>query len=435
MQLRILSPLKQLCMIMKRFGLLFYLKKPRGYSSGDRPIYMRITVDGMVTELSLQRSCDPAAWDARAYRATGKTEPVRALNAYLNTVQAKVYEAKLLLIQAGHPVTAENIKNQVLGRKIVSGERPRMIMEIFAYHNQQMAALVGKEFAVGTLERYETSLRHTRSFLAWKFKVPDLDIRKLDFEFIADYEFWLKSVRHCDHNTTMKYLSNFRKIVNRCIQNGWLARNPFAGFKMTKREVERQALTQEQLDAISNKLFVSERLTQVRDIFLFCCYTGLAYADIQKLRRSEIVTGIDGEKWIYTKRQKTDSPFHIPILPPALEIMQRYANHPKAVTGDLVLPVLSNQKMNGYLKEIADVCSITQNPTFHIARHTFATTVTLSNGVPIETVSKMLGHRNLRTTQHYAKILDRKISQDMQLLKNKWHLAPPKAAGQEKKSG
>jgi site-specific recombinase XerD len=422
-------------MIMKRFGLLFYLKKPRGYSSGDRPIYMRITVDGIVTELSLQRSCDPASWDARAYRATGKTEPVRALNAYLNTVQAKVYEAKLLLIQAGHPVTAENIKNQVLGREIVSGERPRMIMEIFAYHNQQMAALVGKEFAAGTLERYETSLKHTRSFLEWKFKVPDLDIRKLDFEFIADYEFWLKSVRRCDHNTTMKYLSNFRKIVNRCIQNGWISRNPFTGFKMTKREVERQALTQEQLDAISNKIFVAERLTQVRDIFLFCCYTGLAYADIQKLRRSEIVTGIDGEKWIYTKRQKTESPFHIPILPPALEIMQRYANHPQVVTGDRVLPVLSNQKMNGYLKEIADVCGITQNLTFHIARHTFATTVTLSNGVPIETVSKMLGHRNLRTTQHYAKILDRKISQDMQLLKNKWQPALPKDAVQEKKSG
>jgi integrase len=336
-------------MIMKRFGLLFYLKKPRGYSSGDRPIYMRITVDGMVTELSLQRSCDPACWDARAYRATGKSEPVRALNAYLSTVQAKVYEAKLLLIQAGHPVTAENIKNQVLGREIVSGERPRMIMEIFAYHNQQMAALVGKEFAAGTLERYKTSLKHTRSFLEWKFKVSDLDIRKLDFEFIADYEFWLKSIRHCDHNTTMKYLSNFRKIVNRCLQNGWLSRNPFTGFKMTKREVERQALTQEQLDAISNKIFAAERLTQVRDIFLFCCYTGLAYADIRKLRRSEIVTGIDGEKWIYTKRQKTDSPFHIPILPPAMEIMQRYADHPQAVTGDRVLPVLSNQKMGNHI--------------------------------------------------------------------------------------
>jgi site-specific recombinase XerD len=435
MQFRILSPLKQLCMIMKRFGLLFYLKKPRGFTSGDRPIYMRITVDGSVTELSIQRSCDPVSWDAKVYRAIGKREPFRALNAYLDTLQAKVYEAKLQLIQAGHPVTAENIKNLVLGREIASEERPRMIMEIFTYHNQQMAALVGKEFAAGTLERMEPSLKHSRSFLEWKFKVPDLDIRKLDFEFIADYEFWLKSVRHCDHNTTMKYLSNFRKIVNRCLQNGWLLRDPFTGFKMTKREVERQALTQEQLEAISNKKFVSERLVQVRDIFLFCCYTGLAYADVQKLRRQEIMTGIDGEKWIYTKRQKTDSSSHIPILPAALEIMPRYADHPQAVSSDRVLPVLSNQKMNAYLKEIVDVCGIPQNLTFHIARHTFATTVTLSNGVPIETVSKMLGHRTLKTTQHYAKILDKKISQDMLALKDKLQPPPTMNAIEKKKSG
>jgi site-specific recombinase XerD len=433
MQLRISSPLKQLCMIMKRLGLLFYLKKPRGYTSGDRPIYLRITVDGTVTELSIQRSWDPASWNAKSYRANGKTASAKALNAYLDTLQAKVYEAKLQLIQNGNPVTAPNIKSLLLGQGIASVERPRMIMELFAYHNQQMAALVGKEFAPGTLERYETSLKHTRSFLEWNYKVSDLDIRKLDFEFITDYEFWLKTVRHCGHNSAIKYLSNFRKIVKRCIQNGWLPGDPFTGFKMTKREVERQALTQEQLEAISAKHFVSERLTQVRDIFLFSCYTGLAYADVQKLRRSDIVTGIDGEKWIYTKRQKTDSPFHIPILPPALEIMHRYADHPQAVNSDRVLPVLSNQKMNAYLKEIADVCGIPQDLTFHIARHTFATTVTLSNGVPIETVSKMLGHRNLTTTQHYAKILDRKISQDMQALKSKWKSEPKKVDHEEKK--
>lgn len=420
---------------MKRFGLLFYLKKPRGYTSGDRPIYLRVTVDGTVTELSIQRSWDPASWNTKAYRADGKTAATRALNTYLDTLQSKVYEAKLQLIQSGNPVTAQNIKCVLLGREIASLERPRMIMELFAYHNQQMAALVGKEFAPGTLERYETSLKHTRAFLEWKYKVSDLDIRKLDFEFITDYEFWLKTVRHCGHNSAIKYLNNFRKIVKRCIQNGWLPGDHFIGFKMTKREVERQALTQEQLEAIAAKHFVSERLGQVRDIFLFSCYTGLAYADVLKLRRSDIVTGIDGEKWIYTKRQKTDSPFHIPILPPALEIMHRYADHPQAINSDRVLPVLSNQKMNAYLKEIADVCGIHQHLTFHIARHTFATTVTLSNGVPIETVSKMLGHRNLKTTHHYAKILDRKISQDMQQLKNKWQTAPAKGAVDERNSG
>jgi integrase len=422
-------------MIMKRFGLLFYLKKPKGYTSGDRPIYMRITVDGMITELSIQRACDPALWNIKTYRAIGKQEQIRALNGYLDTLQAKVFEAKHQLIQSGKPVTAENIKNLVLGREMGFEKRPRMIMEIFRYHNEQMAALVGKEFAEGTLERYHTSFKHTRSFLEWKFKVSDWDIRKLDFEFITDYEFWLKSVRHCDHNSAMKYLSNFRKIINRCIRNGWLLRDPFLGFKMTKREVERNPLTEDQLNALKHKIFPAERLTQVRDIFLFCCYTGLAYADIQKLRRSEIVTGIDGEKWIFTKRQKTNSPSHIPILPAAMDILERYSDHPQVILKDRVLPVSSNQKMNAYLKEIADLCGIQQNLTFHIARHTFATTITLSNGVPIETVSKMLGHRNLKTTQHYAKILDRKISQDMLLLKEKLKLVPSIDAIQEKKSG
>ncbi len=255
--------------------------------------------------------------------------------------------------------------------------------------------------------------------MEWKYKVSDIDINKLDYEFITEYEFWLKSVRNCDHNTSMKYLSNFRKIVNRCLLKGWLHRNPFLGFKMTKREVERVVLTESELQALSTKQFTVERLNLVRDIFLFSCYTGLAYADVQKLKRSEIIIGVDGEKWVVSRRQKTDITAKIPLLPPALKIINYYTNHPQCLLQDRILPILSNQKMNAYLKEIADLCEIPKNLTFHIARHTFATTVTLSNGVPIETVSKMLGHRNLKTTQHYAKILDVKISEDMKRLKEK----------------
>ncbi|MFY7918741.1 MAG: site-specific integrase, partial [Chryseotalea sp.] len=175
----------------------------------------------------------------------------------------------------------------------------------------------------------------------------------------------------------------------------------------------------EELDSIIEKKFSIERLKQVRDIFIFCCYTGLAYADVQKLSRDEITTGIDGEKWIWTSRQKTDTATRIPLLPQALEIINRYKDEPSCLNKGRLLPVLSNQKMNGYLKEIADACGITKKMTFHTARHTFATTVTLSNGVPIETVSKMLGHRNLKTTQHYAKILDIKVGADMRVLRER----------------
>lgn len=293
-------------------------------------------------------------------------------------------------------------------------------MDIFKQHNEQMKALVNKEFSPLTLERYETSFRHTQEFMKWKYKIHDIDIKQLKYEFITDYEFWLKSERNCDHNTSIKYLSNFKKIVHICIKNGWLDRDPFVGFKMAKREVERPFLVQEELDKIINKKFLMPRLSQVRDIFIFCCYTGLAYADVEKLTREEITTGIDGEKWIWTSRQKTDSTTRIPLLPPALEILDRYEDDPQCVNKRRLLPVLSNQKMNNYLKEIADACDITKKMTFHTARHTFATTVTLTNGVPIETVSKMLGHRNLKTTQHYAKILDLKVSEDMKALRSKF---------------
>lgn len=271
-----------------------------------------------------------------------------------------------------------------------------------------------------TLERYETSLRHTQEFMKWKYKIDDIDIKGLKYEFITDYEFWLKSVRKCDHNTSMKYLSNFKKIVNICLKNGWLDRDPFYGFKMAKREIERPFLVEDELNRITNKIFLIPRLAQVRDIFVFCCYTGLAYADVEKLTREEITTGIDGEKWIWTSRQKTDSATRVPLLPPALEILDRYKDDLQCADKGRLLPVLTNQKMNSYLKEIADACGITKKMTFHTARHTFATTVTLTNGVPIETVSKMLGHRNLKTTQHYAKILDKKVSEDMGMLRKKY---------------
>jgi integrase len=402
-------------MIGKNFSLLFYLKKPKNYVSGNMPIYIRITVDGQIKEMTTSRKCIPEIWDQKSERAFGKSESIKELNNHLSVLKLKIFEARLLLIRDNKLVTAESVKNLLKGER----EKSKMILEVFKHHNEQMAALVNSEFSPATLERYKTSREHTRSFIKWKYGTDDIEIDKLDFEFVSDYEFWLKTVRKCNHNTSIKYIGNFKKIVNGCIRRGWLTKDPFLGFKMARREVERIALSKEGLQILSDKVFTYERLRQVRDIFLFCCFTGLAYADIKKLKRSEIALGIDGEKWIFTSRQKTETASRIPLLPSSLSIMEKYKNHVQCLNEDRLLPVLSNQKMNAYLKEIADVCSINKKFTFHIARHTFATTVTLTNGVPIETVSKMLGHKNLRTTQHYAKILDRKVSDDMQQLKNK----------------
>ena len=320
------------------------------------------------------------------------------------------------LIHRNEVLSIENFKSKLLG----SEERHRKLIPIFQDHNNKIKELVGKEYAAGTLERYTTSLKHTIEFMQWKYNVSDIDITKIDHAFITDYEFWLRSVRNCANNTAVKYIKNFHKIIKICLDNDWLEKNPFANYKSKVKEVERVFLTEKEIQSIIEKDFKIVRLSLVRDIFLFSCFTGLAYVDVKNLTKSHINYGIDGEKWIFTHRQKTESASKIPILPITQMIINKYENHPQSNNLNTLLPIRSNQKMNAYLKEIAAVCDIEKELTFHIARHTFATTVTLTNGVPIESVSKMLGHKNLRTTQHYAKVLDRKVSEDMKALKEKF---------------
>jgi site-specific recombinase XerD len=395
----------------------FYARQSRAKEDGQTPVYMRVKLGNEHFDTTTKIFINCANWSSKSGKMKGTTEEAKHINALLDAFRLKVFDYQRQFMTEGKSLTIDSIKNKWFG---IVTERPRMLLEIFEHHNKQMKELVEQEFSPLTLERYITSKKHTHEFIKWKYNVDDLNIKDLNYEFITDYEFWLKSVRKCDHNTTMKYLSNFKKIVNICLKNGWLPRNPFLGYKMAKREIERPFLTQEELSRISTKTFLAPRINQVRDIFLFSCYTGLAYSDVKKLSRTEISTGIDGEKWIFTHRQKTESATRLPLLPPAQEILDRYAEHPQCLNEGRLLPVLSNQKMNGYLKEIADMCGITKKMTTHTARHTFATTVTLTNGVPIETVSKMLGHKNLKTTQHYAKILDLKVSQDMSMLRTKF---------------
>lgn len=398
----------------KSISVKFFARKDRATDEGLVPVFMRIGIGekriNIVTKIHVKIN----EWSVEHSKLKTNTEEARRINKALEGFKFKAFDYQRELMTEGKEVTLENIKAKWYG---ISLEKETMLMQVFKDHNEQMKALIGQEFSPLTFERYETSFRHTQEFMRWKYKIDDIDVKKLNYEFISNYEFWLKSVRKCDHNTSVKYLSNFKKIVHICMKHGWLDKDPFVGFKMTKREVERPFLVEEELTRIFNEDFKMPRLRQVRDIFIFCCYTGLAYADVKKLTREEITTGIDGKKWIWTSRQKTETTTRVPLMARALEILERYKDDPQCVNQGRLLPVLSNQKMNNYLNEIADACSITKKMTFHTARHTFATTVTLSNGVPIETVSKMLGHRNLKTTQHYARILDLKVSEDMNNLR------------------
>lgn len=402
-----------------KVSILFYAKKAKANRNGLIPVYTRITVSGKRIELSTNRFIKSDQWSQEGNCMKGNSKEACSINKHLDLLRMQITDAEMELIHQKISVTVETLKNKLLG---VSEQR-RMLIPIFQDHNDKVEALVGQEYAPGTLERYKTSLKHTQEFLEWKFKVSDIEITEINHAFIMDYDFWLRTVRKCGNNTTVKYIKNFKKIIRLCMANGWLDKDPFINYKVKLKEVERPFLSQEEIQAIYEKKFVADRLTQVRDIFLFSCYTGFAYIDVKKLTKSHINIGIDGDKWIFTHRQKTDTFTRVPLLPLAEELISKYENHPQCINSDVLFPVLSNQKMNVYLKEIADVCGINKELTFHIARHTFATTITLSNGVPIESVSKMLGHTNINTTQHYAKVLDRKISDDMNELKKRLRIS------------
>jgi Site-specific recombinase XerD len=402
-------------MIEKSFAILFYLKKPKAYTKGALPIYLRITVNCVPKEIATKQECEPEKWNMYAQRAKGTNETSRTVNAYLDALERQIHEARMKLLEAKAVITAEAIKNILTGKY----QRPKMLLEVFEEHNQKMAALVEREYSPATVIRYKTTLEHVRAFIKAKYSISDIDVKSLTYSFATDFEFYLKATRKCNHNSAIKYVGNMRKIVTYCLKSGFIPKDPFFGYKMAKKEVIREYLSEVEIANLQDKEFSIERLSQVRDLFLFSCYTGLAFIDVFQLTPSHIAKGIDGNNWIFTSRQKTETPSRIPLLPQAQAIIDKYASHPKCINDGKLLPMLSNQKMNAYLKEVADLCGITKTLTFHIARHTFATTVTLSNGVPIETVSRMLGHKSIRITQHYAKIIDKKVSEDMLLLQRR----------------
>jgi len=402
-------------MLENSFGLFFFLKQPKNQDADARYVYLRITVDGIPKELSTKRLWEPERWNQSSGRAIGNKEDAKSLNSYLDTLCSKVYQAKIVLLDQNKAITAEALKNIITG----FGNEKRMLLDVFTKHNEEINSLIGKDYAYRTYQRYRTTYDHTKAYIDWKYGKADLELKDLNYEFVKDFSIWLKTIKNCNHNSAMKYISTLGTVLKECIRKKWLHEDPFCDFSTAQEEVEIIPLYKEELAAIEKKVFQIERLELVKDIFLFSCYTGLAYVDVGNLKKTQIVSGIDNEKWIITKRQKTGTPQRIPLLAQALKIMKKYEGHKKCIDNNAVLPVLTNQKMNSYLKEIADTCGITKNLTFHIARHTFATTITLCNGVPLETVSHMLGHKRITQTQHYAKIVDLKVSEDMAALRKK----------------
>ncbi|MES2590202.1 MAG: site-specific integrase [Bacteroidota bacterium] len=393
-------------------SILFWNNKSK-IRNGKAPIYCRVSVYGKRVEIATGKFIEPENWQSG--KVTSKTEESKTINKYLILMENELYSKASDLSYRGEHISAEKIRNLYKG----VGKNEKMFLVIFKDHNDKMKEMIGNGVAKGTHTKFSTIYSKVENYIATKYRLSDISIYELNHQFVVGFEHYLKVVHHMGQNTTMKYIQALKKLMNICVANEWLMKNPFGNFKCPITNPEREVLLEHEIEKIESKTFFSKRLDEVRDTFLFCCYTGLAFIDVYKLTTNELLMGIDGHKWIFTSRQKTKIKSSIPLLPPALKILQKYENHGCRVVKNKLLPVKSNQKMNDYLKEIADICEITKPLSMHIARHTFATTMTLSNGVPIETVSKMLGHTKLSTTQIYAKVIENKVSEDMKNLRLK----------------
>jgi site-specific recombinase XerD len=405
------------------FSLSFWVNATRA-KNNQVSVFARVTVNGKRANISLKRKVVLSEWDSNKGKARDNKQESRLLNRYLDQVKNRIYEAHDELVKEKAFICAQSIKARFLGED----NEEYSLLTLVDYHNTQMS----ESLTYGTLKNYFTTQKYIKLFLNKK-KIQDIYLSQLTFRFLVDFEKFLRSYVPEDHqkkmenNTVMKHIQRLRKMVTLAYKMEWIDKDPFIKFKPTYIKNEREFLSEDELQTIIEKEFEIERLELVKDLFVFSCYTGLSYIDVMNLNEDNITFGIDGGKWIITNRQKTHNKVKIPMLPIAEELIEKYNGHIKTKKTKTLFPNISNQKLNSYLKEIADLCKIKKNLTFHIARHTFATTITLSNGVPIETVSKLLGHTKIATTQIYAKVMDKKVSDDMKILKEKFVFTTPNA--------
>lgn len=396
------------------FSILFWVNLSRT-KNGKASLYARITVNGKRAAISLNRKVLITDWDSDRNREKGTGQKSRILNTYLDETYNQLFQAYQDLKSERNQITARTIKARFLGLDEIN----RSVMDIINYHNEDMKG----KLKWGTQKNYFTTQRYISNFILKAYNSSDMFLKELDYDFIIRFEKYLRAYIPQDHhkrmgnNTVMKHIERLRKLINLSFKLGWMVSDPFANFHAKFIKTERGFLSLLELQEIEKKNFTIPRLQLVSDLFVFSCYTSLSYVDAINLSAENIRIGIDGELWIFYNREKTTKPIHIPLLPKALDIIEKYKDNQKAILQGRVFPKISNQKLNSYLKEIGDVCGIEKNLTFHIARHTFATTVTLSNGMPIETVSKLLGHSKIATTQIYAKVIERKVSDDMNRLR------------------
>jgi len=398
------------------FSILFWIYGARAINNQTN-IYARITLNGKRVNISLKQKVDIDSWDPKRQKVKGNGKIAREMNLFLDEIKSSLVQCYRDLKTEFRVLTAQLIKARFLGED----KKVHSLRDIIEFHNEKMAS----KLCAKTLCHYKTSQKYVLAYVVDEYESKDRHLQDLDYAFVLGFENFLRSYQpkhyqgKIGNNAVMKHIQRLRKMVTLAYHMEWIERDPFVKFKPSLEKREREFLTDLELESIENLTPSIERLEIVKDLFVFSCYTGISYGDIMKLSPDNIVLGIDGNRWLMAIRNKTGTPFKMPLLPAVESIIEKYRKHPRTQYTGSIMPNISNQRLNSYLKEIADLCGITKNLTFHMARHTFATTVTLSNGVPIETVSKLLGHTKLATTQIYARVIEKKISEDMEILRKR----------------
>ncbi len=393
--------------------VLFWLNRSKTNKKGLSPIMLRISHNNERKQISTGFNVKEEKWDTNKNTVKGKDELAIKINDYLRITTMKIHEVFNEMLKDGD-IYLENLMDKVLGKDANTST----LMQLANFHLSQIKSKIGNDYALGTFKKYTVTLHKLQKFLPFCYKKPDIRLKDLSLKFIADFDHFMKTELGNDHNTTIKHCKNLKAIINNGIINGWIEKNPFFGFKTPYRVKEKVYLNAEELKVIQEKTFKIDRLTIVRDLFVFQCFTALSYQDMANLKGKDVTVGIDGSKWIIIYRQKTNIRCGIPLLPAALKVIEHYNPDYMNELSKQLLPVYSNQKFNSYLKEIADFCGINKELSSHAGRRTFSTTVALANGITIETIRSIIGHApGSKITHQYAVVTDLKVSEEMNKLK------------------
>lgn len=394
----------------KKISVLFFIKRSKLLKNGEAPVRVRVTYDRLYVELQLKRSVKVPLWSQDKEKSICKDRNSVELNHYIDALRVKFYQIYQDLELEGKIISARAIVNRYQGKDEIFNT----LYNVFKEHNDNCWKLIGTDYADITVRRYDNCLKYLVELVKRDYKVDDILLREVNRELVRNFDLYLKTEKHCAQNTVIRYMKCFKNVINLAIANEWITKNPFAGIKSHEMEVNKQFLSQAEINKIWQKEFKIERLELVRDVFIFCVYTGLAFIAVYNLLPEHISEDSNSNLWIVKTCKKTNNLCNIPLLSIPKQILEKYKDNPYCLDKGVMLSVPCNHKMNRYLKEIADLCGIRKNPTTHTARHSFASVIALANNVSLPNVSKMLGHSSTRMTQHYAKVLNQTILRDMQ---------------------